>query len=88
VVLSDGHLLGHFTAGSRTLLIFTAVPNDANAPGELVDALRVLCDSVRNAARKLPVIEVIDGGPAQASTFAAVLELAGFVKDYRGFTAR
>ena len=42
---------------------------------------------MRNATRKLPVIETINGSLVAEPPFAPLLTEAGFVRDYRGDTA-
>jgi ATP-dependent Lhr-like helicase len=86
VVLVAGAPALYASANARDVL--TLCDAKAAARGALAVAFRALHGLPRAARPKLVTVETIDGIPVRESPHRATLEAAGFVSDYRGFTAR
>ncbi|MEM7405595.1 MAG: DEAD/DEAH box helicase [Pseudomonadota bacterium] len=83
VVLCGTRLLAYYAAGSRALTVFDA--NDSQ--GALSAGLSALAGQLRGRNNKLMVIQTVNGEAARQAALAPLLIAAGFVSDYRGFTA-
>ena len=79
VVLQDGRLVVFVDRGGRTVLSFSADPDDLRAAS---DCLRGLA---RGRLRRM-VVATVDGVPAASSALGSALLAGGFSESYKGLT--